>query len=382
MISDAFPLDPPTSWFFELPDWFEPNMKATVVTEGPEAGRFAGTVASRGTFILGGGGTPWRSPDSPTGYRDSMQGDTITADGSTVRTANLSADLNHISDRASFGQAVDAMANTGVQLARVRYMDIDGYGTVALGAAWPGLSDLEVRKLQASALSGDWRWREEYGAYDMAGAIFVNNPGLPLPARPVFAPVAMAASLASPHPPVLGSWQPEEVISMETPAGNIHIHLPGSAQPMMPQPQTAAAPGDMGAPAAPAPTDSAPSAGSVEERLSALEQRMDACEAWMAEDAMSEIDMMSAALPEPQQAAKYTADQLRALADKGQVFNKDELNYPIGDCEDVGNAVNALGRGNADEAAIKGYIIGVAKKINCLDSLPPDWVDASSQVGA
>lgn len=109
---------------------------------------------------------------------------------------------------------------------------------------------------------------------------------------------------------------------------------------------------------------------------------MDACEAWMAEDAMSEIDMMSAALPEPQQAAKYTADQLRALADKGQVFNKDELNYPIGDCEDVGNAVNALGRGNADEAAIKGYIIGVAKKINCLDSLPPDWVDASSQVGA
>lgn len=386
MISDAFPLDPPSDWFTTLPAWFEPNMKATLVTDGSDAGRFAGTVAQRGVFILGGGGDPWSAPDSPTHYRDAMQGDTICADGSTVRTANLSADLNHVPSTASFGQAVDAMANTGAQLARVRYVDVPGYGTVALGAAWPGLSDREVRKLQASALSGDWRWREEYGAYDMAGAIFVNNPGLPLPARPVFAPVAMAASVASPHPPILGSWQPTEAqaVTMTNPIIQpqwVQCALCGSVYPLGQQHshvQTAAA-GDIGVDA---PAEEGDRLAELEAIVAGLSDRVSAIEEWITEDAMSEVDSMAAALPPAEMAAKYTTEQLQALADKDQVFNKDELNFPIADCEDVTNAVNALGRGNADEAAIKGYIIGAAKKINCLDSLPPDWVDASTQVDA
>jgi len=272
-------------------------MKATVITEGTEAGRFAATVASRGTFILG-GGEKWRSPDSPSNYAEAMQGDTVTADGHVIKTANLSADLNHVSERLSYLSAVDAMANTGVQLARVRYVDLAGYGTVALGAAWPGLSDLEVRKMQASALSGDWRWREEYGAYDMAGSIFVNNPGLPLPARPVFAPVAMAASLSLPHPPITGYWVDQEETIMTMPGvtpsgGDLHIHVGNGAvaAPMTaaPAPAVEAAPEDM-TPAAPA--------DSVEGRVAALEARMDAVEAWLAEDAMQQMDAMPAALPE------------------------------------------------------------------------------------
>lgn len=397
MIADAFPLDPPTTWFTDLPDWFVPNMKLTVITDGPEAGRVAGSVAQRGTFLLN-GGVPWQSSDSPSQYRDAMQGDTVTADGLTVRTANLSADINHISERASFGEAVDAMANTGAQLARVRYVDVPGYGTVALGAAWPGLSDLQVRKMQASALSGDWRWREEYRSYDMAGSIFVNNPGLPLPARPVFAPVAMAASVASPHPPVVGNWHHHSEAPMSmipngyappmpagyaacpdgcgalVPAANVHAFLASMVAAPVPPPT----------PAPPAaPTDTAPNADSPEARLDALEARMDAVEAWITEDAMSDVDMMTAALPDTVGGApaKYDTAQLQALADKDQVFNKDEMNFPIGDCEDVANAVQGLGRANADHDAIKGYIIGVAMKINCVDSLPPDWVATSTQVG-
>lgn len=314
MIADAFPLDPPCDWFTTLPTWFEPNMKATVVTEGPEAGRFAGTVAQRGTFILN-GGSPWSAPDSPTGYRDAMQGDTVCADGATVRTANLSADLNHITDRASYSQAVDAMANTGVQLARVRYVDVPGFGTVAVGAAWPGLSDLEVRKMQASALSGDWRWREEYAAYDMAGAIFVNNPGLPLPARPVFAPVAMAASVASPHPPILGSWQPEAPMSMTQPQiiqpQWVQCALCGSVYPFgqaHSHPQTAAAATPIVADDG---TDVPSGAPPIEERVASLEERVGALEAWIAEDAMGEIDTMAmaAALPAEQTAAYVVVNQ-------------------------------------------------------------------------
>jgi hypothetical protein len=208
-LADVFPLDPPVSWFTSLPDWFEPGMKLSVVTDGPEAGRVAGTVAPRGVFLLD-GKAAFTAEDSPTGYEDAMQGDTVTAEGQVLKTSNLSADLNHVPIAATFGQAVDAMAHTGVALARVRYADVPGYGTVAIGAAWPGLDDTQVRKMQASALSGHWTWREEVGAYDMAGAIFVNNPGLPLPRRPVFQPRALAASLGLPHPPIVGAWLPAQ----------------------------------------------------------------------------------------------------------------------------------------------------------------------------
>lgn len=308
MLSDTFPLDPPSEWFTTVPDWFLPNMKFTVVTEGPEAGRVAATVAQRGTYILN-QGAAWKSSDSPTGYRDAMQGDTPTSDGVVLRTAALSADLNHVGGSASYGQAVDAMAHTGAQLARVRYVDVPGFGTVALGAAWPGLTDLQVRKMQASALSGDWRWREEYRSYDMAGAIFVNNPGLPLPARPVFAPVAMAASLGSIPPPILGSWQPQEQIMPENnyvtcrcgqhlPAGTLHSCVATQTIDTHLTPVVAA-------------TAATPEGVEVQvdggemveqelvERLSALEERVAQMEEWLAAEAMANADAMEASLPQP-----------------------------------------------------------------------------------
>ena len=219
-ISDAFPLDPPAEWFTTLPDWFEPGMKLTVCTSGPEAGRVAATVAPRGQCILGSepGGECWTAPFSPTAYSAAMQGDTPTAEGLIIKTANLAADINHVNPRASFREAVDVMANTGAQVARVRYADLDGH-IVALGSAWPGLSDVQVRKMQASALSGDWRWREELAAYDFAGSILVSCPGFPLmnrPDHPVFAPVA--ASLEMPHPPIVGSWVDTTEVPMPEPA--------------------------------------------------------------------------------------------------------------------------------------------------------------------
>lgn len=319
-ISDAFPLDPPTDWFTELPAWFEPNMKLTIVTDGPEAGRVAATVAQRGTYLLG-GGTPWTSTDSPTGYRDAMQCDTVCADGSIVRTAALALNVNHVpvDPTWTYGRAVDAMANTGAQIARVQYHDIPGYGTVALGAAWPGVDDLQLRKAQTCPLSGDWRWREEYGAYDMAGAIFVNNPGMPLPNRPVFMPLAMAASLALDHPPIIGSWRLKEA--------PVNCATCGQPLAVMPQPNgttsvlpcaacaarvAAAAP----TPPGQTPQDSAPAPDAVhdnntpslDERVASLEERMAALEDWAVQDAMTDMDGMavSAALPEPAVTAAYS----------------------------------------------------------------------------
>lgn len=315
VISDAFPLDPPEDWFTTVPDWFKPNMKLSVITSGPSAGRVAGTVAQRGTFLVG-APDPWTSAPSPTGYHDAMQIDTVTSDGSIIRTAALAANVNHVPDDPmwTYGRAVDAMANTGAQLARVVYKDIPGYGTVALGAAWPGIDDLQVRKMQASALSGDWRWREEYRSYDMAGAIFVNNPGMPLPDRPVFTPFAVAASLSSPHPAIVGSWQEARMFCGSCGSPLAITTQPNGAQSVQPcltcvARTAAAAP----TPPAPAPSPSpdgmnTPADGpSIDDRVQALEERMDAVESWLTEDAMSDVEGMgmAAALPETAAATAY-----------------------------------------------------------------------------
>lgn len=389
-ISDAFPLDPPKEWFTELPDWFQPSMKATVVTDGPEAGRFAGTVAQRGTYLLH-PGVKWSPSDSPTNYREAMQGDTYCSDGSTVRTANLSSSMNHVPDARSFNAAVDAMSNTGTALARVRFVDLPGYGTVALGAAWPGLTDVQVRMMQASALSGDWRYRPEYQGYDMAGAIFVNTPGLPLPSRPVFAPVALAASL---HSPIVGAWAPREdqPMSMTQPTmtnpyvcgscGN-PVALLAAAGAVRVAPCAVCVGAHTAAPTpalpptpdakAPAP---APSAPSVDDRISALEQRVDALEEWAVQDAMSDMDdpdAIGAALPDAVTAAEFTDAERKDLTDKGQAMS--DGSFPIKTCADIPNAVTSMGRSNHPADEVKQHIIDVARKLDCMSSLPQNWQD-------
>lgn len=383
-LSDRFPLDPDERWFFEMPDWFKPGMKLTVITDGPEAGRLAASLAARGTYILSGLG-PWKSPPSPSGYEEAMQGDTVTASGRVVKTANLAADIDHVNERASFRQARDAMANTGTQLARVRFYDVDGY-TIALGAAWPGLSDLQVRKMQASALSGHWTWREEYGGYDCAGAIFCNSPALPLPDRPVFQPLALAASLDVAHPPVVGGWvsTKEEAMSdeptvtltltaSETRALHELLHDPA---------RTAAVP-------APVPEPEAPAAGGdmvSREEFDALVARLGEVEAELLDRNLADVDAMMAALPESlggRPAAKYTPEELQAMADRGEVFDIETMAYPVGDCEDVTAAVadseQEFGGANTPDD-LRGYIVARAEQLGCLDAVPQDWQGLSESV--
>lgn len=316
-MADAFPLDPPEEWFAEMPAWFQPGMKGSLATDGPDAGRFAATVAARGTFILSGTGDKWRSPPSPSNYEEAHQGDTYTASGHVVRTANLAMDTNHVPIHASYERARDLMAHTGTAVARVRYMDVGGH-TVALGAAWPGLTDLQVRKLQASALSGDWRWREEYGGYDMAGSVVVNNPALPLKGdRPVFQPYAMAASLGLEHPPIYGSWvcddegncslmPPEPTVNLNLSATDVQaLHrvltnpaiLAAVAEPAAPcscQSHTAAV-GDPALAEAVAPEMGAP----TREEFDALARQVEELQGQIMSDALADVDGMVAALPLP-----------------------------------------------------------------------------------
>lgn len=121
---------------------------------------------------------------SPSNYEYAHQGETLTDDGDVVRTAVIGGGAGHApidSDSATVPAFYD---NSGTQLMRVRYGEDDN-GLWFAGALWPDVDDLDIAKIRASSLSGDWRWhsawRETGAGYDFAGACLVNIPGYPMP---------------------------------------------------------------------------------------------------------------------------------------------------------------------------------------------------------
>ncbi|MGH9918419.1 MAG: HK97 family phage prohead protease, partial [Nitrososphaerales archaeon] len=73
--------------------------------------------------------------------------------------------------------------------------------------------------------------------------------------------------------------------------------------------------------------------------------------------------------------AKYSADQIKEMGAKGQAFKNPDghYSYPIGDTQDLENAIRAVGRGGADHDAIRHYIIGRAKALGAPKMIPDTW---------
>jgi hypothetical protein len=78
--------------------------------------------------------------------------------------------------------------------------------------------------------------------------------------------------------------------------------------------------------------------------------------------------------------AKYSAEELRQmLADGHAMKNADgDPSYPIGDVEDLENAIHAVGRGKGDHDAIRSYIKGRAKALGKSDLIPDGWDTAKA----
>lgn len=49
--------------------------------------------------------------------------------------------------------------------------------------------------------------------------------------------------------------------------------------------------------------------------------------------------------------------------------------YPISTCEDVANAVSRSGSSTEDKAKVRAYIISCAKKLDCMNKIPEDWLN-------
>jgi hypothetical protein len=173
------PMSPPAEWFDQEPDWLDGSWEAGVVQIG-ETGRVVALVAPYGECILDGTQNCWRPPASPTGYEFAHVGAITAADGSTVRIANVGGGVGHFDPTraTAMSPAVEHYANTASRVMIGRYHDRpDLGGIVFLGCMWPGTTNADALLAKASALSGDWRWVESLGAYDLAGSQLVNTPG-------------------------------------------------------------------------------------------------------------------------------------------------------------------------------------------------------------
>lgn len=171
------PLKPPADWF-DHPGEIPLDRRITITPEG----RVFGYISLWNTCHAGMPGCVKPPKGSPSDYGYAHQGETETADGALIATANIGGGAGHAP--IEHGAPPEFYENTSTQLMRVRYGD-DEHGLWFSGALWPDVNDMDVAKIRASSISGDWRWMSSYrkvlgGAYDFAGACFVNIPGYPM----------------------------------------------------------------------------------------------------------------------------------------------------------------------------------------------------------
>jgi hypothetical protein len=70
-------------------------------------------------------------------------------------------------------------------------------------------------------------------------------------------------------------------------------------------------------------------------------------------------------------ADKYSQADRDRMAKSGEAM--DDGSYPIGDEEDLGKAIKAVGRGGADHDAIRKHIITRANALGASDQIPDSW---------
>lgn len=170
------PVNPPADWF-EHPGDIPTDRRITITPDG----RVYGYVSLWDTCHAGMPGCVKPPKGSPSNYGFAHQGETMTAEGSLIATANIGGGAGHAP--IDHGAPADFYENTSTQLMRVRYGE-DDKGLWFSGALWPDVGELDVARIRASSISGDWRWmnswRQTAAGYDFAGACFVNIPGFPM----------------------------------------------------------------------------------------------------------------------------------------------------------------------------------------------------------
>lgn len=173
-------------------DWFrDPGLGEVTPVTVTADGRVYGHIASWDTQHVGMPGRNVRPPRSRADYGYFHTGAVVASDHGApveISVGHLTLDTGHASLSADAGDAAAHYDNTGAQVAAVCAGE-DQHGIWFAGAVDPGVDELRLRKLRASAVSGDWR--PINNNLELVAALMVNTPGFPIPR----ARVASAAEL-------------------------------------------------------------------------------------------------------------------------------------------------------------------------------------------
>lgn len=168
VVASAIPVAPPKSWF-ENPQLKEPTM-ITVTKEG----RIFGHVAAWNSCHVGYLNQCVTPPRSQNNYAYFNSRPVETAEGEEILAGPLTFGVGHASLTASSKKAREHYDNVNAQIGQIRVGE-DEHGIWMAGAINPDVDEIKLRKLKASAVSGDWRGN------DLQGVLTVNIPGFPVP---------------------------------------------------------------------------------------------------------------------------------------------------------------------------------------------------------
>lgn len=197
------PAVPPSQWFeMAEPKLGDPRLVEQWYENGEPSGKYAvpltierddqglptglvyGHLAWWGQCHVGFPDQCIEPPQSPTGYARFNLRALPTSGGGTVLTGPLVVGTEHY-DRSLFAQATDPFAHVDLAWADVHVVDGE-HGPWVCGALRPGITDAQLRVLDASSVSGEWH--DEGAGLDLVLGLTVNMPGFPIRAQ------ALAAS--------------------------------------------------------------------------------------------------------------------------------------------------------------------------------------------
>jgi hypothetical protein len=160
-------------------EWFaDPNLTGPTPLTVTEDGRVYGHAALWNTCHLSFQDTCVMAPRSATNYAYYRTGLVTAANGEKIPVGHITLGTGHANARLAAAPAADHYDNTGATVSDVAAGE-DQWGIWLAGAVREGVTDAQIRELQAHAVSGDWRTID--GNLELVAMLSVNVPGFGVP---------------------------------------------------------------------------------------------------------------------------------------------------------------------------------------------------------
>jgi len=332
-LESEIPVTPPAAWFAN------PKLtKATPLTIDPD-GRIYGHIAAWHVNHIGMPNST-RPPRSKSKYQYFHTGVVRTDAGKDVPVGQLTLAGGHASLQADAQSAAKHYDDTASAIADVHAGE-DDYGIYVAGCLRPDATEMQIRKLRASAPSGDWR--PIGGSLELVAVCQVNVPGFPIARALVASGKVFALVAAGAY--YMATLQSEAVTTLVSRAQTLS-ELSASAPNLKAR---------------------------VKKAKRAARSYAVTAAATKAQDLRNRALVASAVA----ELAKFSDEERIKLADKG--FALPDGSYPIRNEQDLRNAVQAYGRSKPqDRVKVRKHIAKRARALGKAYLIPEDWKSAAS----